>query len=315
MELPVHFTRFYREISPNRERRDVVERAVERIKEVVQNDGPISEVSAGPLIRQGSYAAGTLVRPLGRKPEYDIDFILPIDFTAFPDGIFTSKRTPDYILSYVQTRLRTSYGTRIEKQNKCVRIRYQDGFHIDLVPGHPIQAGAFQIPDRRSGEFINTDPQALLEWIDDLDVATGGRFRRAVTMLKRWRDENFGASRAPSGLHLTMLAGHAWHRRCRQGSREFTLLSKENSSMDALLWDLSNAMLIELSSSYQLQLPMPGIVRDDLAASWDSDDQALCASRLQTFVKRAGEALNTKRQDTAIRRWQSVFGNSFITNP
>lgn len=315
MFLPAHFKRFYSEITPNRDRRATIEKAVARIQCVVNDDGPLSEIAVAPLVSQGSYAAGTLVRPLGRQPDFDIDFVLPIDFRVFPDGFFSSQRTPDYILSYVQSRLRNWYNTRIEKRNKCVRIRYQDGFHIDLVPGHPIQNGAFEIPDLGSEGFIRTDPQAMLAWIDEIDVASGGRFRRAVTMLKRWRDENFSSTRAPTGLELTVLAGRAWERRCHGGSDDFTLLSKADSSMEAFLWDLSNGMLLELNEIFGPSLPMPGIVRDDLAEGWDSDDQQLCAVRLQTFVTRAGEAINTRREDTAISRWQSLFGNSFISNP
>jgi hypothetical protein len=311
--LPNHFKRFAKEIAPNRDRRDKIKRAVDRIQEVVDADGPLSQIAVAPLVSQGSYAAGTLVRPVGDLPDYDIDFVLPLNFGAFPEGIFTSKRTPDYILGYVRDRLSNWYDTRVETRNKCVRIRYQDGFHIDVVPGNPIQAGAFVIADRASGEFVNTDPQAMLEWIGDIDAASGGRFRQAILMLKRWRDVTFGAATAPSGLHLTLLAGHAWlnHRQ----SRQFRSMAGQDSAMEAFLWDMANAMYLELGSGRGLRLPMPGIVSEDLASSWPPEDQALFRQRLETFIRRAEKAITTNREDTAIRRWQDVFGNSFIGNP
>lgn len=316
MFLPAHFSRFYQEITPNRDRRQKIQRAVKRIQEVVNDDGPLNDLALAPLVPQGSFEAGTLVRPLGSKPDYDIDFIFPIDFELFPNGWFDNRRTPQYILGYVQRRIAQYYDTRVEGRGKCIRIKYQDGFHIDLVPGHPIQSGAFQIADQEEDEFVNTDPQAMLGWIDEIEAASGGRFRRAVTMLKRWRDENFSKAMGPSGLHLTLLAGIAWQDYCQDETDEFTVLSSENSAMDAFMWDIGNAMLQALrDTNCSISLPMPGIVGEDLGRTWDTERQKRLATVLETYTKRAGEAINTKRADVAADRWRSVFGAAFITNP
>lgn len=315
MHLPRHFSRFQSEITPNAERRDKIRRAVNRLQEFVDADGPLADIKLGPLVGQGSFAAGTMVRPLGGQASYDIDYIVPIDFHKFPATFFDNRRTPDYILGYLQARLRTEYATRIEKRHKCVRIRYQDGFNIDLVPGMPVTQGAYQIVDRANGGFLFTDPAALLDWIDDLDVKSGGRFRRAIVMFKRWRDEKFSASSAPSGLHLTVLAGRAYEKQVLAPARRFEALSKTDGSMEAIVWDMCQAMRFELADVWDFKLAMPGAVRDDLADSWPSDHRALFAQRLDTFSSRATDALNTKREDVAINRWQDAFGAAFIGNP
>lgn len=318
VELPRHFQRFHEGISLNPTRAKRIQRAVNSVTKFTNADRPLQQYVLGPPIRQGSFATNTVVRPLNDSVEYDVDLLLPMDFNRFPDGFFNAKRDPDYILPYLQDRLRTNYSARLERKNKCVRINYAGDFHIDLVPAHVSNgmAGPFEICDRSEGEFVETDPVAYVEWVKNLDNQFGGRFTKGIQMLKRWRDFRCGARNGPSSMHLTVLAGRGLEHFASKRKPDFTWLSSAHSGMEAFLWDAANSMRCYLDTGFfGCRLDMPGSVPEDIERTWSDDQQDALRGKLDTFINRAQKALNTNRTDTAVRRWQENFGSSFIANP
>lgn len=241
-----------------------------------------------------------------------------MNFNAFPDGLFSSKRRPDYILPYLQDRLRTNYSARVERRDRCVRINYTGDFHIDLVPAHITSNldGYLQICDRPSGEFVRTDPLAYVRWVKELDTAFSGRFIPGIRMLKRWRDVRMGNASAPSSLHLTVLAGRSLEYYSRHQSPPFRWLSASDPSIEAFLWDVANSMRNYLDTGwFGCALPMPGAVTEDIQRTWPQERQGALKSKIETFLRRAEKALSTERVDVAVARWQENFGPAFIGNP
>lgn len=84
---------------------------------------------------QGSFALGTVVRPIhkGEEASYDLDFIYQVS---------TPKKaiTPEDLRDEVESILRSSllYGDKLTKYDECFTIEYADingiGFSIDIVP-------------------------------------------------------------------------------------------------------------------------------------------------------------------------------------
>src|SRR5689334_10052758 len=115
-QLPEHFKRFYREISLNATRAARIDAARDRIFEELQEDSRLGQLLVARPFVQGSFALGTVVRPLSDSG-YDLDLVAPMEFTRFDKNF----RTPQGILEHVQSRLRTRYGTTVRLRDKCVR--------------------------------------------------------------------------------------------------------------------------------------------------------------------------------------------------
>lgn len=84
---------------------------------------------------QGSFALGTVVRPVTKNPDasYDLDFICQVRQNR-------DQLAPSDLRDKVEQILRSSdlYGGKLEVYDKCFTIRYSDiggiGFSIDIVP-------------------------------------------------------------------------------------------------------------------------------------------------------------------------------------
>lgn len=84
---------------------------------------------------QGSFALGTVVRPVAKNPDasYDLDFICQVWRNR-------DQQAPSDLRADVEEILRSSdlYGGKLEVYDKCFTIRYADiggvGFSIDIVP-------------------------------------------------------------------------------------------------------------------------------------------------------------------------------------
>ena len=97
------------------------------------------EAEGSPLARakpviypQGSLRIGTTVRPLTRR-EYDLDLVceLELDWRRIPN--------PVILLDVVEMRLKDheTYRTMLERKNRCIRVKYANQFHLDILPGCP----------------------------------------------------------------------------------------------------------------------------------------------------------------------------------
>jgi hypothetical protein len=307
VELPRHFKRFEAEISLNPARERRINAAVRRAQGIVDNDGPLEAALVAPTLVQGSFALGTVVRPLGGRTRYDVDIVLPMDFDQLPKR----KPRPSYVINYVHRRLSPHFGTLVRRKSKCIRVDYPDDFHIDFVPAHALETptGPFEICDSDADDFIETDPQALIDWVEGIDLETDNRFVPGLKMLKRWRDQKFGMDRGPTSHLLTVLAGRSWEAAQYEREAPIDFISDESPSVDAFALDLADAMLWHLEEGNRLEVP--GAFPIDLGRHWAKDERALFRSKLATFVDRGSLAWNTDSTPRAIEAWNQAFGPTF----
>ncbi len=133
-------------------------------------DALANYLASGPLARlapevyaQGSYRIGTTVRPV-RDDEFDLDFVvqLIVDPETKPLDLF------DTVARVVEASPR--YRPIAERRARCIRLRYADEFHMDIVPAMPDrQKGGttIQIPDRDLGRWQSTNPKGYASWFAD----------------------------------------------------------------------------------------------------------------------------------------------------
>ena len=152
--------------------------------------------------QQGSYKMGTMIRANNEK--YDID-----DGLYFkPDALngMSSREVREMICEAAQNN---NFTTPPEVKTNCVRIYYNEGFHID-VPVY--KKDDVKKPLLASGDkWINSDPQAVTEWFKCSADKTGNAdgVRKIVRLLKKFVDCYAGENRI-SGLAISTLVVERW---------------------------------------------------------------------------------------------------------
>lgn len=114
--------------------------------------------AAKPIIySQGSLRIGTTVRPLAHE-EYDLDLVcqLQIDLQRV--------KNPVVLLDAVEQRLKQhdTYKNMLERKNRCIRVKYANEFHLDILPACPDLTsgnGCVMVPDREAKEWKASNPK------------------------------------------------------------------------------------------------------------------------------------------------------------
>ena len=119
------FNKFLREqVNLNQTRIDGLNRSVYAIKQFLSNnlDGYISTEP------QGSYALGTIIKPVDSNKEYDADILITVEYDE-------TKTPRDYIDDLNQCLKASSlYAEKTHRKTRCASIEYSGDFHLDIVP-------------------------------------------------------------------------------------------------------------------------------------------------------------------------------------
>lgn len=159
---------------------------------------------------QGSYKNHTLIRPVQKGDEFDIDVGIYLLFNAEDDGLDAkvAKNLNREILEwYVSNRPEAQVE---ESKNSCERLSYPASFHIDIPLYYFDEKNNVCRLATQNDGWIDSDPKALQDWFDEsvshLDKSSIAKIRRIIKYLKVWtalKSKNDGAS-IPS-IALTVL--------------------------------------------------------------------------------------------------------------
>lgn len=200
-------------------------------------DAPDYVFSTARISPQGSFALGTVIKPLSGL-EYDVDLLCR--FTAF-----AGRLGPADLKRVLGDRIRENrtYLPILHEMLRCWRLDYAGEFHMDITPSIPNPAcphGGELIPDRKLRAWKPTNPSGYLKLFERRATLTPtmrllkssiamdsqgkidpfprhmgfkGILRRVVQLLKRHRDiyfENADESLRPISVILTTLAAQSY---------------------------------------------------------------------------------------------------------
>ncbi|WP_156180898.1 CBASS cGAMP synthase [Desulfovibrio sp. TomC] len=172
----------------------------ERIRTFLEN----KNVNSPKFYRQGSYAHGTLTKPL--DGDYDIDDGIYIDLSGFESEPST-RTVHNWIAEAVEGYTNTS---PIDKE-PCVRAIFKAGYHVDL-PVYKIVSSngsnSYNLAKKSAG-WVQSDPRAMNDWFQKKVNESSYQLRRLTKYFKAWKDYQQSKSgiKMPSGLTLSILVG------------------------------------------------------------------------------------------------------------
>ncbi len=234
----------------------------------------------GPVIyAQGSLRIGTTVRPRSTM-EYDLDLVceVPLDWRKV--------ERPVVLLDAVEGRLKQhhTYKPMLERKNRCIRVKYANEFHLDILPACPDLASGTTcvvVPDRDANGWKPSNPKGYAAWFESQaktfevylaehqeplpsqePLEIKAPLKRVVQLIKRWRDVTYAENPeiAPISIVLTTLA--AEHYGGQQSVSEVL-----DSVLDRIVASLP-------PMSRRLQVLNPTNEKEDLSEKWDKDPEA-----------------------------------------
>ena len=245
--------------------------------------------------RQGSYALGTLTKPVDDKDEYDAD----IQIVMNPNPNWQPK---DYVNAvYRALKQNHNYADKLKLKTRCVTIDYAGDFHLDVVPRVTSQ-GRHYVCNRVDNKFEATDGTGYRDWFNEKNRVTGGNLKRVVRLLKYLRDHknNYTAK----SILLTTLAG-ATIRPSDEGTEAVSTVS------DTLVTVLTrmNGILQQHPNMPVIQNPV--LPTENFNRHWDQAKYANFRAKLSSHVQMANQAKADPSSETAANTWKKLFGENF----
>ena len=245
--------------------------------------------------RQGSYALGTLIKPVDDNDEYDAD----IQIVMNPNGHWGAK---DYLNAVYQTlKLNGNYANKLRLKTRCVTIDYAGDFHLDVVPRVTSRIRV-RICNRDTNKFEPTDGNGYREWFNEKNRITDGNLKRVVRLLKYLRDHknNYTAK----SIMLTTLAGNT------------IKPSDEGTEAVSTVADTLATVLTRMDAYLQRNPRMPEVRNPALPSEsfnrhWDQRRYANFRNRVHSHALTARQARDESSIEDAIKVWQGLFGDSF----
>lgn len=179
LTVPEAFEKFRKRLVLTESEQKDASRRQQKIREQVRTG-----LSVDRDFLTGSYGRNTKTRPL---KDVDIFLVLNDSESDYLD------KPPDAILDRLAEILSPHYPSRTSKGNRAVKVAFGDAvadeqvMSIDVVPAFATN-GDYQIPDRREGGWIKTNPDVHKEKAAAAHTAFDERWKPAVKMIKKWND-------------------------------------------------------------------------------------------------------------------------------
>ena len=230
---------------------------------------------------QGSYAMRTMInRP---NKDYDIDAGCYFDADDIKDiGPRALRR------KVCEAADDGRFKTPPEVKKNCVRIVYDEGYHVD-VPVYKLEEddnGNMKAVLSSVDEWRASDPKGVTNWFNgEVKSHDPADLRKLVRLLKAF------CPTSPSGLVLSVLASK--------------LVVSDGDDDDML-----HAAMKDLKAQLDLQRPVHHpVISGEVLVAGDSEIIAKLRKKLENALKELAVRDNSSTKSAELKAWKKVFGN------
>jgi hypothetical protein len=248
-------------------------------------------------IPQGSYAHGTIIKPVADNDEFDADILL--ELTEDP-----SWEAKDYVEQlYKAFRASDTYKEKVSRRSRCVVVNYSGDFHIDVVP-YLERHGEHYITHRNENQFELTNPAGFNAWLEEHDRITGHNLVKIIRLLKYLRD--YKNTFSVKSFILGMLVA--------ERVNEVLLIGdpKHYSDVPTTLKNVLSALNEYLQANPTMpRLTDPSCPTQDFNHRWDPDEYTNFRNKVDYYSGKVTAAYEETDKLKSLALWQEVFGTAF----
>ena len=245
--------------------------------------------------KQGSYALGTLIKPVDDNDEYDAD----IQIVMNPNSQWEAK---DYVLAINRALAgNKTYTDKLRLKTRCVTVDYAGDFHLDVVPRVTIR-GKHHVCNRIDNKFEETDGNGYRDWFNEKNRITKGNLKRVVRLLKHLRDHK--NSFTAKSILLTTLAGNT----IRPSDEGTEAVSTDADTLETVLSRMNDYLQRHPNMP---EIKNPVLPTENFNRHWDQRRYANFRDRVQSYAATAKRAKAEPSAEKAVKVWQELFGDSF----
>lgn len=265
---------------------------INRLKEGLKeyNEENKTDYKTVETVVQGSVAMSTVVQ--NESNDYDIDVAIVFDRNNLPDGTTATK---NIVVNALKKKCK-QFNVEPEAKTNCVRIVYQEGYHIDFAIYRRFinQNGEYQY-EHCGSEWRPRDPRAITKWFIDENKRKNYKLRVVARLLKM-----FCKSRAewvmPGGLVQSVLANECF---------------QADERIDKMFYNTLTTIRDRLISNKEVNNPVD---EDQSLKLIKKDDVRLkrLETRLVTYLNKLDVLFDegcTEKQ--AIEAWKEFFNHSY----
>ena len=286
------FAEFLRnEVNLNQSRLDRLETSVGAVNDYLKDNLPGYQT----MDKQGSYALGTLIKPVDDNDEYDAD----IQIVMNPNPKWEAK---DYVHAINKTLAgNKNYVDKLRLKTRCVTVDYAGDFHLDTVP-RVTSGGKHYVCNRVDNKFEETDGTGYRDWFNEKNRITGGNLKRVARLLKHLRDHK--NSFTAKSILLTTLAGNT----IKASDKGTAAVSTVADTLETVLSRMSNYLQQHPNMP---EIKNPVLPTENFNRYWDQRKYSNFRNRVQSYAGTAKRAKAEPSAEKAIKVWQELFGDSF----
>lgn len=240
---------------------------------------------------QGSYATGTVIKPVADNDGYDIDLMVYIKDDA---------SDPEDLIDRLEECLseRKFYADHRKVKTRCITVQYANKFNIDVVPCVE-RSGSKRVCNKKTNDWEITDGTGHREWYNDQNRKSRGHLKKVTRLYKYVRD--FKSTFTVASVAMTTLAGMAV---------EKTDASKLNTLPNALE-AISEWVDDYLQRNPTPMLPNPALPTETFDRHWTQVQYDHFRQEFHRYTERIKKAVACKDQEESEKLWQAIFGQNY----
>ena len=243
---------------------------------------------------QGSMAMSTVVQ--NEDGDYDIDVAVVFDKSVLGDKGAQATRN---LVANALKRKTKQFNAEPEVKTSCVRIKYEDGYHIDFAVyrRHYDSENECWIYEHAGSDWSVRELKGLTEWFKSQNNDSDGKLRKIIRLSKMFCKSRKSWKNMPSGLLQTVLCDEK--------------LQQSYERIDELFYYTMQEIVNRLETSTSVEAPVDD-GRDLTPRDIDCKRMTNWKNRLKSKLEDLEVLFSDEcTKDDAIQAWYGFFNHDY----
>lgn len=243
---------------------------------------------------QGSVAMSTVVQ--NEDGDYDIDVAVVFDKSVLENKGAQATRN---LVANALKRKTKQFNAEPEVKTSCVRIKYEDGYHIDFAVyrRHYDSENECWIYEHAGSDWSVRELKGLTEWFKSQNNDSDGKLRKVIRLSKMFCKSRKSWKNMPSGLLQTVLCDEK--------------LQQSYERIDELFYYTMKEIVNRLETSTSVEAPVDD-GRDLTPRDIDCKRMTNWKNRLKSKLEDLKVLFSEEcTKDDAIQAWYGFFNHDY----